>query len=194
MGVSERPRSLQVSRGLEQYLPLDLHRTRPCLCRDQLAKRRRADAPTPGNSLDVIQIRNMHATRYTNIGGVESLWATHTVRRANTSGSAASRWYQIPVTGGTVGANDTQGVTWDPDAANTFYRFVPSLAVDRMGNMALGYSKSNSTTNPQISTPDGSRPTRSTPLARPNRPCSMARDRPAPAVVATVPVGATTRQ
>ncbi len=108
------------------------------------------NAPTPGNSLDVLQIRNMHATRYTNIGGVESLWATHTVRRANTSGSAASRWYQIPVTGGTVGANDTQGVTWDPDAANTFYRFVPSLAVDRMGNMALGYSKSNSTTNPQI--------------------------------------------
>lgn len=108
------------------------------------------NAATPGISLEVLQIRAMMQNQYTNLGGVESLWDTHTVRRANTSGFAAPRWYQVNVTGGTVNANLPQGTTWDPDAANVTYRFVPSLALDRAGNMALGYSTSNSTTNPGI--------------------------------------------
>src|SRR5262249_40079883 len=37
-----------------------------------------------------------------------------------------------------------------PDGSNVFHRFVPSLAVDRAGDLALGYSKSNATTNPSI--------------------------------------------
>src|SRR6266542_3034042 len=107
------------------------------------------NAATPGNSLDVIQIRAMAQNQYTNISAVESLWTTHTVRRA-TNGFAASRWYQVPVTGGSVGASTTQTATWDPDGANVTYRYVPSLAVDRMGDLALGYTTSNSTTNPGI--------------------------------------------
>ena len=108
------------------------------------------NAPTPGNSLETQQIRAMVQNQYTNIGGAESLWAAHTVRRQNTTGAAAPRWYQVNVTGGTVAANTVQGTTWDPDGANTFHRFMPSLAVDRAGNMAMGYSVSNSTTNPAI--------------------------------------------
>ena len=108
------------------------------------------NATTPGNSLDVLEQRAMAQNQYTNLSGVESLWATHTVRRQDASGFAAPRWYQVPVTGGTVGANDTQSVTWDPDAANVIHRYMPSLAVDRAGNMAIGYTTSNSTTNPGI--------------------------------------------
>lgn len=108
-----------------------------------------SNAATPGNSLDVIPFRAMMQNQYTNIGGVESLWTPHTVRRAF-SGFAAPRWYQADVTGGTIAANLTQSATWDPDAANTTYRFVPSLAVDRAGNLAIGYSTSNSSTNPGI--------------------------------------------
>ena len=37
-----------------------------------------------------------------------------------------------------------QAATWDPDAANVIHRWMPSLAVDRAGNMALGYSTSSS--------------------------------------------------
>src|SRR5204862_2421787 len=91
-----------------------------------------------GNALDVLQIRAMMQNQYTNLGGAESLWATHTVRRANTSGLAAPRWYQVDVTGGTVNANIPQATTWDPDGANVISRFMPSLAVDRVGDMALG--------------------------------------------------------
>jgi hypothetical protein len=109
------------------------------------------NAPSQGgNSLDVLQLRAMAQNQYTNLGGVESLWATHTVRRGNTSGFAAPRYYQVDVTGGIVAANIPQAATWDPDAANVIYRFMPSVAVDRAGNMALGYSTSSSTSFPAI--------------------------------------------
>ena len=102
-----------------------------------------------GNNLDVLQIRAMMQNQYTNIGGVESLWATHTVRRA-TGGLAAPRFYQVPVTAGAVGPNITQAATFDPDGANVISRFMPSLAIDRASNMALGYSTSSSATKPAI--------------------------------------------
>ena len=108
------------------------------------------NAATPGNNLDVLQIRAMVQNQYSNISGAESLWITHTVRRANTSGTAHPRWYQVDVTAGAVAANTVQGTTWDPDGANTYSRYMPSLEVDRLGDMAIGYSRSNSTTNPQI--------------------------------------------
>lgn len=109
-----------------------------------------ANAPSQGgNNLDVLQIRAMMQNQYTNQGGVESLWATHTVRRA-LNGFAAPRYYQVPVTGGTVGPTITQAATFDPDGANVIHRFMPSLAVDRAGNMAFGYSTSSSTTKPAI--------------------------------------------
>ena len=118
------------------------------------------NAATPANAADVLPIRAMAQAQYTNIGGAESLWVDHTVQRgvsatnttcnATTGGNATIRWYQANVTGGTVAANVAQGASFDPEGANTFFRFMPSLAVDRMGDMAIGYTKSNSTTNPQV--------------------------------------------
>jgi hypothetical protein len=103
------------------------------------------NAPSQGgNALEVLAIRAMMQSQYSNIAGVESLWATHTVRRANVTGFAAPRWYQLNVTGGTVAPNVPQAATWDPDNANVIHRFMPSLAVDRNGDMALGYSTSSS--------------------------------------------------
>jgi len=110
-----------------------------------------ASAPSlGGNDLDVVPIRAMMQNQYTNLVGVESLWATHTVRRADNNGFAAPRFYQIPVNGGGVGANVTQAATFDPDGGNVVHRFMPSLAVDAAGNMALGYSTSSSATKPSI--------------------------------------------
>jgi hypothetical protein len=107
-------------------------------------------APTLANTNDTLGIRAMAQAQYSNIGGNESLWVSHTVRRANTSGFAAPRWYQLNVNGGVIGPNTIQGTTWDADNANVTYRYMPSLAVDRLGDMALGYTSSNSTTNPRI--------------------------------------------
>lgn len=108
-----------------------------------------AATPVSGYSLDTLSVRAMARNQYTNLGGAESLWTTHTVRRAS-NGFATPRWYQVNVTGSTVAANTVQTATWDPDGADITYRYVPSLAVDRMGDMAIGYSTSNSTTNPGI--------------------------------------------
>ncbi len=110
-----------------------------------------ANAPSQGgNALDVLAIRAMMQNQYSNIGGVESLWTAHTVARANTTGFAAPRWYQVGVTGGVVAANIAQAATWDPDGANVMHRFMPSVAVNRVGDLALGYSTSSSTTKPAI--------------------------------------------
>ncbi|MEA2163467.1 MAG: hypothetical protein QOK37_1594 [Thermoanaerobaculia bacterium] len=111
-----------------------------------------ANAAQPGTAtlLDVLQIRAMVQNQYTNFGGTESLWIPHTVRRGNTSGFAAPRWYQVNVTGGAVNPAIPQAATWDPDNANVVNRFMPSLALDRAGNMAMGYSTSSGTVFPSI--------------------------------------------
>jgi hypothetical protein len=107
-----------------------------------------AAVPQPGTAqtLDSLSNRAMVQNQYTNFGGTESLWVSHTVRRQNTSGFAAPRWYQVNVTGGSVANSIPQAATWDPDGANVIHRWMPSLALDRAGNMAMGYSTSNSTT------------------------------------------------
>ncbi|MEO8672892.1 MAG: carboxypeptidase regulatory-like domain-containing protein [Tahibacter sp.] len=110
-----------------------------------------ANVPQSGTAtlLDALQIRAMAQNQYTNIGANESLWVSHTVRRA-AGGSAAPRWYQVDVSGGTVAAAIPQAATWDPDAANAVHRWMPSLALDRAGNLAIGYSTSSATAFPSI--------------------------------------------
>lgn len=99
-----------------------------------------------GNNLDTLSYRLMVQNQYTNIGGVESLWDAHTV--AGSSGAqSAVRWYQVPVTGGNVGAGTLQAATYNPDTDN---RFIPSIAANRNGDMAIGYSVASSTLFPAI--------------------------------------------
>jgi len=99
-----------------------------------------------GNNLDTVAPRLMMQNQYTNLGGVESLWNNHTVQGSSAAQSAV-RYYQVDVTGGTVAANTTQAAMHNPDTTN---RFMASLAVDRAGDMALGYSTSSSTSFPAI--------------------------------------------
>jgi hypothetical protein len=100
-----------------------------------------------GTNNDTLATRLMMQNQYTNIGGAESLWQTHTVRNPSTPGVAAIRYYQTNVSGGSIASNTSQAATHAPDAIN---RYMPSLAVDRAGNMALGYSASTSTLFPAI--------------------------------------------
>jgi hypothetical protein len=122
-----------------------------------------AGQPGTATLLDVLQIRAMVQNQYTNFGGTESLWLPHTVRRPGTcssvcpptqpNGTAAPRWYQVNVTGGTVAGAIPQAATWDPDAASVTNRFMPSLALDRAGNMAMGYSVSSAVNEPLGTSP-----------------------------------------
>jgi hypothetical protein len=98
-----------------------------------------------GNDIETLGDRLMAQNQYSNIGGVESLWTSHTVGGGSASQSAV-RWYQVPVTGGTIGSA-LQASTYNPDSDN---RFMPSVAVDRLGDMAIGYSVSSATLYPAI--------------------------------------------
>ncbi|MEO8461109.1 MAG: carboxypeptidase regulatory-like domain-containing protein, partial [Dokdonella sp.] len=100
-----------------------------------------------GNANDTLALRLMMQNQYTNIGGVESLWDSHTVLGGAAS-TAAPRYYQVNVTGGTVAANTTQAFTHAPDT--TVNRYMSSVAVNRAGDMAIGYSASSSTLMPAI--------------------------------------------
>jgi len=113
---------------------------------DTIAPASWASAPSTvpasgGNANDTLQPRLMVQNQYTNIGGVESLWNSHTVLGG--AGQASPRFYQVNVTGGTIAASTTQAFTHSPNA--TINRYMPSVAVDRSGNMAMVYSASSST-------------------------------------------------
>ncbi len=102
-----------------------------------------------GNALDTMRERLMVQSQYTNSGGVESLWLTHTVANPGNAALAAPRWYQLNVTGGSVvTSGPLQQSTWAPDS--TVSRWMASLAVDKNGNMAIGYSAASSTLFPAI--------------------------------------------
>lgn len=110
-------------------------------------------APSPANNLDTLYPRLMMQNQYTNIGGVESIWNSQTVGAGNpttqtTSTQSAVRYYQVKVTGGSVESTATQAYTYSPDS--TLYRFMSSAAVNSVGDMAIGYSGSNSTKDPVI--------------------------------------------
>jgi hypothetical protein len=95
------------------------------------------------NSLDSLGDRLMMQLQYRNINGVESLWAAHTVDTGSTYGV---RWYEVRGLSTAAPSVYQQG-TYQPDS---LYRWMPSLAVDRQGNMAVGYSVSSGSMFPAI--------------------------------------------
>jgi hypothetical protein len=82
---------------------------------------------------------------YRNFGDHESILLTHAVSTGKTTSSPAGiRWYEIrtPLTPVIY-----QSGTFAPDAS---YRFVPSIGMDQMGDIAVGYSVSSATMHPAI--------------------------------------------
>jgi len=92
--------------------------------------------------LDTLGDRLMSWLQYRNVNGVESLWVSRSVVAGTSDGI---RWMEVRnmKTTPTV----YQQGTYAPDAN---YRWMPSLAVDKFGNMAVGYSVSSATMYPAI--------------------------------------------
>ncbi|MEI8148397.1 MAG: hypothetical protein WCG62_04875 [Actinomycetes bacterium] len=101
---------------------------------------------SPANSIETLSPRLMMQNQYSNINGIESLWLTHTV--GSNAGIAQVRWYELNVTGGSASSTLRQQSTWGPD--DGVGRLVPSIAVDRLGDAAVGYTASSSTVNPGL--------------------------------------------
>src|SRR5438270_6372816 len=100
--------------------------------------------PQSGTSqqLDSLGDRLMFRLAYRNLGDHESLVVNHSV---NTAGTVGVRWYEIRVA--SQRPSLYQQGTYAPDAS---YRWMGSIAIDRVGNMGLGFSASSSSLHPEI--------------------------------------------
>lgn len=92
--------------------------------------------------LDSLADRLMYRLAYRNLGSHESLVVNHSVAVGSSGGI---RWYEIQNPNGTPAV--AQQSTFAPDAN---FRWMGSVAMDQVGDIAVGYSKSSSTTNPAI--------------------------------------------
>jgi Fibronectin type III domain len=99
--------------------------------------------------LDTLGDKIMTPVVYQNRLGVESLWADQTVLLNYPNGPTAVRWYQFNVTGGNFPATPVQQQSWN-NGNDGLWRWMPSIAVDQNGNMAIGYSTSSATQEPSI--------------------------------------------
>ncbi|WP_395683152.1 pre-peptidase C-terminal domain-containing protein [Dokdonella sp.] len=105
-----------------------------------------ACVPTKGgaaNYLNGLDDRLMFRLAYRNFGDHESLVGNYTVKANNVAGI---RWFELRnATSGTP--TKFQESTYQPD---TTWRWMGSAAMDGQGNLALAYSASSSTINPQL--------------------------------------------
>ncbi len=92
--------------------------------------------------LDSLGDRMMMQLQYRNLAGYQALYATHTVSSGGVDGI---RWYEVHDPGGTP-VLFQQG-TYQPDLN---MRWMGSIAADREGNIAIGYSVSSSSMFPAI--------------------------------------------
>jgi hypothetical protein len=100
--------------------------------------------------LDSLADRLMYRLAYRNISGTESLVVNHSVatstggRHGSVSGSGI-RWYELRNPNGAPTVY--QQATFAPDSN---YRWMGSIAMDKNGDIAVGYSVSSSQINPEI--------------------------------------------
>ncbi len=99
--------------------------------------------PSPGERLDSLDDRLMFRLAYRNFGDHESLVVNHTIK--NTSALAGARWYEIrsPQVSPFV---FQQGTVVDP--STSFW--MGSIAMDKVGNMALGFSATSLNLDPSV--------------------------------------------
>ncbi len=107
--------------------------------------------PQPGTSqkLDSLADRLMYRLAYRNFGTHESLVVNHSVAAGGTkkAPSTGLRWYELRKTTPTGNFSVYQQGTFAPDGAA---RWMGSIAQDKNGNIALGYSVSSSSIRPAI--------------------------------------------
>jgi subtilisin-like proprotein convertase family protein len=111
------------------------------------------EQPPPANNataaLDAIGDRLMHRLQYRNFGTHQSLVVNHTVNVGTGTTlalhQAGVRYYELRNTAGTYVVNEQ--ASFAPDATN---RWMGSAAMDREGNLAVGYSVSSTTVFPGI--------------------------------------------
>ncbi len=100
--------------------------------------------PAPGERLDSLDDRLMFRLAYRNFGDHESLVVNHTIK--NSGAVAGVRWYEIRSPASLFPFVFQQGTVVDP---NTNF-WMGSIAMDKAGNMALGFSAASLNLDPSV--------------------------------------------
>lgn len=104
--------------------------------------------PAPGERLDSLGDRLMHRLAYRNFGTHEALVANHTIKAVGIGHAASAvRWYEIR-NPGSVPVVFQHGMVGG--GTITVARWMGSIAMDKNGDIALGFSRSNSAVKPAI--------------------------------------------
>ena len=103
--------------------------------------------PSTSQKLDSLADRLMYRLAYRNFGTYQSLVVNHSVKVSTSKRNSVTgiRWYELRNPGGTP--NVYQQGTYSPDSTS---RWMGSIAMDKMGNIGLGYSASSSSAYPGI--------------------------------------------
>ncbi len=104
--------------------------------------------PRPGEALDALGDRLMFRLAYRNFGDHEAMVVNHSIKAPGTGKApSAVRWYEIRNPGSTpiVYQSGTFG-----GGASSASLWMGSIAMDKVGNIALGYSTSSPTLKPSI--------------------------------------------
>ena len=100
--------------------------------------------PSPGETLGSLGDRLMYRLPYRNFGDHEALVACHSIRPSKGSAVSATRWYEI--------RNPNSPTVFQQGSAQhtSLSVWMGSIAMDKMGNIALGASASSTTQKPMI--------------------------------------------
>lgn len=103
--------------------------------------------PATSQKLDSLGDRLMYRLAYRNLGGTESLLVNHSIHVGGNKRNQVTgvRWYEIQSPNGTPTVYQ-QG-TFSPDSTS---RWMGSIAMDKVGNIALGYSASSGSVFPAV--------------------------------------------
>ncbi len=104
--------------------------------------------PSPGEVLDALGDRLMFRLAYRNFGSYETMVVNHSIAASGTGKAASAiRWYEIrnPGSAPTVFQQGTLG-----GGAITTAVWMGSIAMDKAGDIALGFSASSTTMKPTI--------------------------------------------
>ncbi len=104
--------------------------------------------PSTNQTLDSLADRLMYRLAYRNRAGLESLVVNHsvTVGTSKRNQVTSVRWYELRISSGAPSVYQQGTVA----ASDGIHRWMGSIAMDKQGNIALGYSASSSSVSPSI--------------------------------------------